>query len=584
MSSRNYDYILTVANAIGFESGNVIISSNTITTAYIANVDTELNLLKVKLANISQEFSVGEHVHSNVAEVRKISSVIYYSSTGGNTFALPISANAVGEVSVALNSELVHPTALQVNLNTNTVRVGNVIPTGVNVAVWVQTANIQATPYQLAVFTGNVQTANSTITGISPSPFIAEKNSFTQNPVVKLISVYYPGEWYPPNSNGNPTNQGAGKAWPNDFPFRIAEINGDFVSDLQYNCTFGGESYTPYPLNMSAIDQSNDGKISEVTITVFNMDNVISALVEDPFIAGNNMSNSVMAVVNNELVHGIDPRTVNFTPAEVGPPGSEAFISLTNARNQGLNYDEGIVGLYGKANASFNRTQTLAVNGVWQIQKEDSRDLLGAVVEIKTTFANFLDYWPEYSTIRYNSGNVIEVVNAMPYRPGDNVKTSLNAEEATIQAIEDNRFLILNNPLTAGIVIGQPLFIVNQDSDPESYVEDVFKIDQLESLNDATATFNLISWLQYFKLVLPKRKYYKNTCQWTYKGAECQYPGPGELPIPGTNLLSNANPIAANNEISTEDVCGKSLEACTLRRNQIHFGGFPATGRTIPRM
>ena len=105
-------------------------------------------------------------------------------------------------------------------------------------------------------------------------------------------------------------------------------------------------------------------------------------------------------------------------------------------------------------------------------------------------------------------------------------------------------------------------------------------------MNDHLATFGLVSWLQYFKIVTPKRKYYKNTCQWKYKGEECQYPGPGGIAIPGWNKVSNTNPIAANNQIASDsggDICAKSLIACSLRNNQIHFGGFPATGRTVPK-
>ena len=105
-------------------------------------------------------------------------------------------------------------------------------------------------------------------------------------------------------------------------------------------------------------------------------------------------------------------------------------------------------------------------------------------------------------------------------------------------------------------------------------------------LNDSVAKFGLISWLQYFKIVTPKRKYYKNTCQWVYKGAECQYPGPGGGTIPGTTLSANANPIAANNQIAATtdgDICGKSILSCQLRNNQQHFGGFPGTGRTVPK-
>jgi phage-related protein len=258
----------------------------------------------------------------------------------------------------------------------------------------------------------------------------------------------------------------------------------------------------------------------------------------------------------------------------------------TTTNEDGLNFDESFVGIYGRTNASFTYEQTLAVGGTWQEQKMDTRDLLGGVVEIKTTFANFLDFWPEYSTAQYISANVVEVYNSMPYRVGDNVVAKGTTTEATIQSIEENRFLFLSNELDPGATVDTPIYIVNQQADTESYIEDKFKIDQLESLNDSVASFGLVSWLQYFRIVTPKRKYYKNTCQWTYKGAECQYPGPGGLAIPGTSLTSNANPIAANNQIAADaggDVCGKSLQACTLRNNQQHFGGFPATGRTVPR-
>ena len=104
------------------------------------------------------------------------------------------------------------------------------------------------------------------------------------------------------------------------------------------------------------------------------------------------------------------------------------------------------------------------------------------------------------------------------------------------------------------------------------------------------STFGLVSWLQYFKLQVPKRKYYKNTCQWVYKGEECQYPGPSGGNIPGTSnpvLQANTKAITAANEDAGSnfdlDVCGKSILSCQLRNNQIHFGAFPATGRTVPK-
>ena len=359
------------------------------------------------------------------------------------------------------------------------------------------------------------------------------------------------------------------------------------------------------------MEQSSDGKINELSMSIFNVDNIISVLVEDPYLVGNNSSNSVVAIVNGEEVHGIDPRTVNANPADVGSAGQEAFDSLTRARANGLTYSSAIEAAYGTANASFTKATTEEVNGTWDRLKSDSRDLLGGVVQIKTTFANFLDYWPEYSTVTAVGQNVLYVNNAMPYRVGDFVYISALGKEkaASIVAIEDNERLYISSinlstealePLTTedGLVIlvgevpdyapyaGEALYIVNDLADQESYIEDTFKIDQLEGLNDYVANFSLVSWLQYFKNKTPRRKYYKNTCQWEYKGPECQYPGPGGLPIPGTNLLSNVNPIAANNTIALEDAsdsCSGSFKACELRNNQIHYGGFPATGRTVPR-
>ncbi len=524
MTARNYDVIIKVADASSFETNNVLIGNTSAATGVIANVNTTTNLLKVKLSNNISEFANLEIVHSNVISI-----------TG--------SANGL--------------------LNTDSL------------------------PFQANTYSGNVTTAQSTIQSIGPSGFIAEKNAFVQNPVVRLFEIFYPGEWYPDNAAGNPTLKGQGRAWPVNFPIRFADVRGDLISDLSYNVTYGGTSFIPFPSQISAIEQASDGKINELSLTVFNVDNIISALVEDPFLVGNNTSNACQAHVNGELVHGIDPRTINAAPSAFGSEGTEGFDVLTRARANGLAYDNQVeVGIYGQANASFTRDQTIAVKGDWREEKSDTRDLLGGVVTIKTTFANFLDVWPEYSTARFITGNVVEVYSALPYRVGDNVRSESGSTEGTIQTIEENRFLHLSRPLDTNLAIGDPVFIVNPQADSESYIEDKFKIDSLESLSDEVATFSLISWLQYFRNQVPNRKYYKNTCQWAYKGPECQYPGPGGIAIPGTSLTSNSNPIAANNEIASSavgDVCGKSLQACTLRNNQIHFGGFPATGRTVPK-
>ena len=510
----------------------------------------------------------------DVANTRSIQPGYQINSVGSNGYTSPQTVDSV------LNT-----TQLTVSAPPNTMPNGNLLFVDIS-------SNLTSVPFTSNIFLSSETTASTTISSQVPSPFIAEKNAFTQNPIVRLYDVYYPGEWFPPDQHGNPTGEGTGRSWPTNFPLKFADIAGDLVSDLKYNVTYDGESYIPFPIDITSIKQNQDGKIDDLTLTVFNVDNIISALVEDPFIVGNNITWSCVANVNGAPCHGIDPRTINALPAEVGNAGEQAFDTLTRARANGFGYSEDIVGLYGKSNASWNYEQTISspatdgTKGVWEIQKNDSRDIQGGVVKIKTTFANFLDVWPEHSSIKYITSNVVEVYNAMPYRVGDTVKSSKGSSSATIQSIQENRFLFLSDVLEANTSIGDDVFIVNADVDTESYVEDVFKIDHLEELGGDTASFGLVTWLQYFKQITPRRKYYKNTCQWQYKGEECQYPGPGGGIIPGTSLTANTNPIAADNTTAAGpegDICGKNILACTLRNNGIHFGGFPATGRTIPK-
>ena len=453
----------------------------------------------------------------DVANTRSIQPGYQINSVGSNGYTSPQTVDSV------LNT-----TQLTVSAPPNTMPNGNLLFVDIS-------SNLTSVPFTSNIFLSSETTASTTISSQVPSPFIAEKNAFTQNPIVRLYDVYYPGEWFPPDQHGNPTGEGTGRSWPTNFPLKFADIAGDLVSDLKYNVTYDGESYIPFPID-------------------------ITSTLED-------------WKLNDQLI-------------------ISHLYTLTRARANGFGYSEDIVGLYGKSNASWNYEQTIAspatdgTKGVWEIQKNDSRDIQGGVVRIKTTFANFLDVWPEHSSIKYITSNVVEVYNAMPYRVGDTVKSSKGSSSATIQSIQENRFLFLSDVLEANTSIGDDVFIVNADVDTESYVEDVFKIDHLEELGNDTASFGLVTWLQYFKQITPRRKYYKNTCQWQYKGEECQYPGPGGGTIPGTSLTANTNPIAADNTTAAGpegDICGKNILACTLRNNGIHFGGFPATGRTIPK-
>ena len=354
------------------------------------------------------------------------------------------------------------------------------------------------------------------------------------------------------------------------MPWRIAEVIGDIHSDLNYNVTFGTESYVAYPMESDGIGTSSDGTLDRITIRVSNFDNVITNFIENPYLVGNVTANSAVGYVNGELLNGLDPATV---------VGNSAYNQTTVDSYYG-----------GKTNVSWSYTRAVAAGYAdsWKNLKYDSRDFLGGVVEIKSTLASHLQYWPEYSKLsNLQFSNLVQVYNSAPYRVGDNVRTNTSNTDVYVVSLFDDNNLLLNAPLS-NVSTEQSLYIINPDHDPEAYVRDVFKITELTALNENFAEFSLTSWLQYFKLSLPKRKFYKNTCQWEYKGSECQYPGPNGGVIPGTfpAKSANVNPITISNEIGvgiSEDDCAKSYEACKIRNNTVHYGAFPGTGRQVPR-
>ena len=161
-----------------------------------------------------------------------------------------------------------------------------------------------------------------------------------------------------------------------------------------------------------------------------------------------------------------------------------------------------------------------------------------------------------------------------------------STKHSIVREVRGN-FLQLEDSINT--IIGDKIYIVNPNRDPHSYVEDIFKIESLAGLNRQVGAFSLSNWLEYFKFVLPKRRFYKNSCQWVYKGEECQYPIDGTGSISGypTGKTKSANGFFSVNNATvadaTADVCAKNYEACKLRNNQIHFGGFIATGRNLPQ-
>ena len=296
-----------------FESGNVVIGLTSGATGQIANIDLASNTFKVKLSNTYEEFRATENIRSiytdillqnssvdygvantdspasnnypaisnlfeNIAEARNLTRV----ETTTDTFLLPIAANSNSEITAIVDNVQIHPTQYTFTdeLPSTTGTLSSYVTVGgnasfdvsllgangiyfkdttsfnpaSNVTIRIDSGNVNATSFATTIATGNTVTANSVaISSISNSPYIAEKNAFTQNPVVRLITLYYPGEWFPNNKFNNPSLAGEGRAWPNDFPFRIAEVNGDIISDINYNVTYGGISYVPYPVNVSSI-------------------------------------------------------------------------------------------------------------------------------------------------------------------------------------------------------------------------------------------------------------------------------------------------------------------------------------------
>ena len=89
MTARNYDVVITVDNATGFQSTNVLIGNTSAAVGVIANVNTTLNTLKVKLSNSIAEFSNLEVVHSNVISISGSANGLL------NTTSLPFQSNTL---------------------------------------------------------------------------------------------------------------------------------------------------------------------------------------------------------------------------------------------------------------------------------------------------------------------------------------------------------------------------------------------------------------------------------------------------------------------------------------------------------
>ena len=599
MSSRYYDFILDLGNnnILGsFESGNGVLGLSSNAFGEIISVDR--SNLKVKVANNRHYYSIGETIQSNTVTINNFSESLTFSQSGivvnsntyaidggTNTFPLPSHIDYKDEIKVYANNVIVpqefyewpsttlggagidfnNYEILAVSGSNNQIYFSSesIYPgSGIDTIEIITSRGLKDYPYFIAANTPDqVTTASSVIDDIRPSNYISLKNSFEQEPLVRLYSIYYPGEWYPANANNNPGGRGAGYPWPHTFPLRYAEVFGEDLNIPDYSIEHQGFDYLAKPMNKDGISISTDGSIGELTLQIENVDYLLTGLVDNPKLVGYNDTSATTATVNGELVGNIDPRT--------DPTHASFDSTVSNTR--------------GGYNVAFDYSTTKSIGETWVSLKADSRDLLGAVVEIKSVYASTLEYWPEYSIVSSVSSNIITLTNTYPYRVGDSLQTNTGIALGTVSNISNNEVYMTTTSNTS--ILGQRAYIVNNNYDPHSYNDHTFLITKMVSYDSASINFTLAERTTNFISDLPLRRFYKNTCPWKYKGLECKYPSGGTGLIANTAPPTSANGMFTVNNVPTADskldICSKSIVACKLRNNTQNFGGFPATDDNV---
>jgi hypothetical protein len=92
MSSRAYDYKLTLDDITSFANKAIIIGETSDAVAEIIAVDATNSQLKVRMSNLYVDFVVGESIFSNSAILVTYNAFINHSSNisgTNNVFALP---------------------------------------------------------------------------------------------------------------------------------------------------------------------------------------------------------------------------------------------------------------------------------------------------------------------------------------------------------------------------------------------------------------------------------------------------------------------------------------------------------------
>ena len=110
---------------------------------------------------------------------------------------------------------------------------------------------------------------------------------------------------------------------------------------------------------------------------------------------------------------------------------------------------------------------------------------------------------------------------------------------------------------------------VNPSADPNQEVPSYYIIEQLKSLDDQQATFELASPAETDNAKIPLLMITSDTCIWQYRSAQCGYTGGAvadEFDKPTNDLK--------------KDKCSHCIRGCKLRFGDnaiLPFGGFPST-------
>ena len=146
MTTRTYDYKLTLENAAFFQPGRFLIGNTSETVGEVISQDMANDAVKVKVNNTFTEYKALEYVHCNTSVTATIDAIQYYSSTAAtivdgrsyiingstNTFALPSTSRDgettldfdklnIGEISVTFDTypldraQLIYPSTNNLN-------------------------------------------------------------------------------------------------------------------------------------------------------------------------------------------------------------------------------------------------------------------------------------------------------------------------------------------------------------------------------------------------------------------------------------------------------------------------------------